>query len=143
MVLAHTNAYELITARSYAVRHTNYNASMITAGTIGICDLDKEVKVFSGSDATTEVGTYSLRGALYTVKMSDGRTLFAELHQAGAMAHVDVVIGKMKEATEMVKMMNKNVAAYQSSYLAEAGLPLALIKRLLEVSVDPTMLLDV
>ena len=116
---------------------------MITAGIIGIYNLDKEVKVFSGSDATTEVGTYSLRGALYTVKLSDGRTLFAELDQARAMVHVDMVIGKTKEATEMVEMMDKNVAAYLSNYLAEAGLPLALIKRLLEVSVDPTMLLDV
>jgi hypothetical protein len=75
--------------------------------------------------------------------MSDGRSLFAELHQAGAMGHVDVVIGKTKEAEDMVEMMNKNVAAYLSNYLAEAGLPAALIKRLLEVSVDPTMLLDV
>ena len=56
-----------------------------TAGIIGIYDIDKEVKVYSESNATREVGTYSLRGALYTVKMSDGRTLFAELHQAGAM----------------------------------------------------------
>ena len=54
------------------------------------------------------------------------------------MAHVDVVIDKTKEATEMVGTMNKNVAAYLSNYLAETGLPLALIKHLLEVSVDPT-----
>ena len=80
------------------MRHTNYNANMTTVGIIGIYDLDKEVKVFSESDAMKEVGMYSLRGALYTVKMSDGRTLFAELHQAGAMTHVDVVIGKTNKA---------------------------------------------
>ena len=138
-----TSAHELDKARSYVVQHTNYNASMITSGIIGIYDIDKEVKVFSESDATKEVGTYSLRGALYTVKMSDGRTLFAELHQAGAMAHVDVVIGKTKEAEEMMEMMNKNVAAYLSYYLAKTSLPEAIIKRLLEVSVDPTLLLEV
>lgn len=44
--------------------------------------------------------------------MSDGRSLFVELHQAGAMAHVDVVIDNTEEAISMVKMMNKNVAAY-------------------------------
>ena len=43
----------------------------------------------------------------------------------------------------MVKLMNNTVATYLSNYLAEAGLPVLLIKRLLEVSVDPTMLLDV
>ena len=138
-----TSAHELDKARSYAVQHTNYNASMTTAGIIGIYDLDKEVEFFSESDSSKKVGTYSLRGALYTVKMTDGRTLFAELHQAGAMACVDVVIGKTSEAEEMVEMMNKNVAAYLSNYLAEAKLPPALIKRLLEVSVDPTLLLDV
>ena len=52
-----TSAHELDKARSYAVRHTNCNASMITAEIIGIYDLDKEIKMFSGSDATTEVGT--------------------------------------------------------------------------------------
>ena len=138
-----TSAHELDKARSYAVRHTNSNASMITLGIIGIHDIDKEVKVFSESDATKEVGTYSLRGALYTVNMSDGRTLFAELYQAGVMGHVDVVIGKTKEAEEMVEMVNKNMVAYLSNYLAEAGLRVALTKRLLEVSVDPTMLLDI
>ena len=120
------------------MRHTNYNASMTTAGIIVIYDIDKEVKVYSESDDTKEVGTYTLRSALYTVKMSDGRTFFAKLYQAGAMAHVDVVIGKTKQAEQMMEMMNKNVAAYLSYYLTDVGLPEAIIKRLLEVSVDPT-----
>ena len=55
--------------------------------------------MFSESDTTKEVGTYALRGALYTVKkMSDGHTLFSELYQVEAMTHVDVVIGKTKES---------------------------------------------
>ena len=116
---------------------------MTTTGIIGIYDLRKELEVFSDSDSSKKVDTYSLRGALYTVKMTGGHTLIAGLHQVGAMAHVDVVIGKTNEAEEMVETMNKNVAAYLSNYLAEVGLPVALIKRLLEVSVDHTMLLDV
>ena len=104
---------------------------MTTSGIIGIYDLDKEVDVFRESYSSKKVGTYSLSGALYTVKMTDGRTLFAELHQAGAMACVDVVIGKTNEAEEMMEMMKKNVAAYLSNYLAEVGLPVLLIKRLL------------
>ena len=90
-----------------------------------------------------EVGTYSLRGALYTVKTSDGHTLFAELHQAGTMSHVDVVIGKISETSEMVETMNKNVVSYLSNYVVEAGLHVALTKRLLEVSVDHTMFLGI
>ena len=39
--------------------------------------------------------------------------------------------------------MNKNVAAYLTNYLVDSGLPLALVKRLLAVSVDPTLILDV
>jgi hypothetical protein len=138
-----TSAHELAKARSYAVQHTNYNTSMTTKGAIGIYELDKEVKVFSESDVMKEVGTYSLRGTLYTVTMSDGRTLFAELHQVGAMAHVDVVVGKTSKAAEMVGITNKNVAVYLSNYLTETGLLVAQIKHLLEVSVDHAMLLDV
>ena len=138
-----TSAHELDKARSYAVRHTNYNASMTMAGNMGIYDIDKEIKMYSESDHTKEVGTYTLRSALYTAKMSDGRTLFAELHQAGAMAHVDVVIGKIKEAEQMMEMMNKNLVAYLSYYFADTGFPEAIIMRLLEVSIDPTLLLEV
>ena len=116
---------------------------MTTTGIIGIYNLRKELEVFSDSDSSKKVDTYSLRGALYTVKMTDGHTLFAELHQAGAMACVDVVIGKTSEAEEMVEMMNKNVAAYLSNFLEEATLPVAPIKPLLKVSVDPSILLDV
>ena len=111
-----TSAHELDKARSYAVQHTNYTTNMPTAGIIGIYHLDKEVKLFSESDVMEEVDTYSLSGALYTVKMSDGRILFVELHQVGAMEHMDTVIGNTKEVAEMVEMMNKNVAAYLSSY---------------------------
>jgi hypothetical protein len=138
-----TSAHKIDKARSYAVQHTHYNVSMTTTEIIEIYNLDKEVKVSSESDVKTEVGAYFLKGALYIVKMSDGHTLFVVLHQAGAMSHVNVVIGKTKEATEMVDMMNTNVVAYLSNYLAEAGLPLVLIKCLLEVSVIVTILLDV
>ena len=40
-------------------------------------------------------------------------------------------------------MMNKNVAAYLTNYLVDSGIPLALVKRLLAVSVDPILTLDV
>ena len=63
-----TSAHELDKHRSYAVRHTNYNASMSTTGLIGICDLDKEVDVFGVGKSTPAIGSYSLRGALYTAK---------------------------------------------------------------------------
>ena len=36
-----TSAHKIDKARSYAVRHTHYNASMITAGIIGIYDLTR------------------------------------------------------------------------------------------------------
>ena len=117
---------------------------MMTTRIVGMYDLDKEVKVFSENNSTAEVSTYSLRGALYTVKLSDGRILFAEMYQARAMAHMDIVIIKTKEAVQMVEMMNKNTAAYLSNYLVKAGLSLALVRRLLEIPVvDPTMVLDI
>ena len=52
---------ELDKARSYAVRHTNYNASLSTTGLVGIYDLDKEVEVYSVTDPTEIVSTYTLR----------------------------------------------------------------------------------
>ena len=56
--------------RSCAVQHTNYNTDMATTGIIGIYDLDKEVNLFSERMTTTKMGTYFLRGTLYTATMS-------------------------------------------------------------------------
>ena len=43
----------------------------------------------------------------------------------------------------MVEMTKKNVSAYLSNYLPEGCLPPTLVKRLLEISFDSTMVLDI
>ena len=53
------------------------------------------------------VGTYTVRAALYSIKMNDKRSLFPEIHLTSSMMRVDVVIGKTQEATAMILIMNK------------------------------------
>jgi hypothetical protein len=72
-----TSAHHLNKARSCVVQHTNYNTSMTNTTIVDIHIIEKEVKVFLENYSTAEVGSYSLRGALYMVKMSDGRSLLS------------------------------------------------------------------
>ena len=80
---------------------------------------------------------------MYLMKMLDGRPLFAEIHQSAPLMNVDVVIGKTKEATDRVEMMNKNIAAYVKFNFPIEGVGEELIERLLKISVDPELIKEI
>ena len=69
--------------------------------------------------------TQSAQVALLCRSLAQAESLQCHINQF----NVDVVIGNTRDATEIVEMMNKNVAAYLINYLVDSGLPLALVKR--------------
>jgi hypothetical protein len=129
--------------RSYCIGHIDYQASMTYKGLDGAFDVDRTVNVYSVTDISKVVGTINLRIVLYSMKMLDGRPLFAEIHQSAPLMNVDVVIGKTKEATDRVEMMNKNIAAYVHFNFPIEGVGEDLIERLLKISVDPELIKDI
>ena len=71
-------------------------------------------------------------------KLSDGHQLFWEVHQAGAMSPVDVVVPNCEEAERMVIMMNKNISAFVMHYLRDyGGVIEEVAKRLVRATTDP------
>ena len=77
------------------------------------------------------------------MKMLDGRPVFAEIHQSASLMNVDVVIGKNKETTDRVEMMNKNIAAYVKFHLPIKGVGEELNENLLKISVDPELIKEI
>ena len=83
----------------------------------------------------------SLRHVLYHyVKMSDGCTLFGEIHQENEMSSVDVVVPNVEIASIQVGMMKKNLAAYLKFTLPGEGLDEAFVTRLINKAVDPSLI---
>ena len=66
-------------------------------------DLDTDVPHYSVSNIDKIAGFLSMCQVLYThVKMSNGRSLFGEIHQQGDMANLEAAIRNTPEAENMV-----------------------------------------
>jgi hypothetical protein len=73
------------------------------------------------------------------LKMSDGHSLLAEVHQAGPQLETTVILPHTPEAKQLVATMNKNTAAFLWHMLLEQGLPDNFIQLLLKKACDPTL----
>ena len=70
-----------------------------------------------------------------SLKISDGNSLFAEVHQLPApLSPVHVVVPHTPEAEQMILMMNKNFPAYISFVLEDQGFSKDFISELIERS---------
>jgi hypothetical protein len=72
--------------------------------------------------------------------MSDGHTLFEEVHQAEPMAPVDIVVPNAEEAERLMLMIHKNSAALFTYYLQSfTELGETLIADVVRASMDPIL----
>ena len=96
----------------FSQRHVNFHCSMICLDIKGIIHLDATATVYSVTTGAP-VGNMSLRKALLKyMKMADGTSLIAEIHQRGPMGKVEVVVPNTSEAETMVAMMDRHFPAY-------------------------------
>ena len=136
-----TKAWEIANAKSYSKKHVNLQATMTAVGFSGLWDIDIEVPVYSVTEPTKELGRLTARQVLYSqLKLPDGHSLFADIHQEQAMADVEAVVPRTPDAETMTLMMEKNIAAYLRFYLKDANMPEDFVTRLLDVSCDPSIL---
>ena len=130
---------------SFSRKHTNYQNITRMDGIRGILDLDKEVPYYSVSEPDEVEGTITLRKILYSeIKLSDGYNLFEELHQAHAMAPVDVVVPNIEEAERMMLMMQKNSAAFIKFFIGfRSTIPMDTVDAVLAKTMDPVLVADI
>jgi hypothetical protein len=135
-----SRAYMVSNVKSFTRKHVNYHSSMIFDNIPGIWDLDVKVAIHNVSDSAEIMGLLSLRQVLYKqIKLSDGHSMFGELHQQQALSDVEAVIPNIKEAEETLLMMKKNVVAYLQNYLVDGGMDEGFVKTLLTESCDPSL----
>ena len=127
---------------SYAMKHICYGASMVSKGIMGIFDVNKRMDIIfiTGLQEKAEV---TLRAVLYRLKLQDNSSLVGEVHQATAMSPVDVAVANTEEASKMIEMMKKNVAAFLFHVSLEWDMDDEFIKRLLSKAVNPKLVADI
>ena len=135
-----TRSWQIGNVKSYTKRHVNYHSSMTSVGFPGVWDLDKDIPFYNVAHPEQIEGYLSLRVVFYTqLKLEDGHSLIAEIHQEHAMADVEAVIPDTPAAETMALMMEKNIVAYLTYYLEEVGMDTAFVKELLKESCDPSL----
>jgi hypothetical protein len=120
--------------------HVNFQASMTSNVLSGVDSLNKSFEYRSASDLDKVEGEVTLRHLLYKyVFMSDGHSLFVELHHRSSISDVEVIIPNTREAKDMMEEMNKNSAAWLFYYLQEHNIPTDFLTTVLKGSVDPLL----
>jgi hypothetical protein len=124
----------------FSQRHVNFHCSMTCEDIKGITNLDATAQIFSIT-SNESVGQLSLRQVLLKyMKMSDGHSLIAEIHQRGPMGLVEVIIPNTAEAESMILMMNRHFPAFCYHYLTtHAGMGDVFVKALLKDACCPTL----
>ena len=127
----------------YASKHILYQESMEAEGLDGLLNIDEPVPFYENDESTLPRGTMTMRSVLYQyVRMADGCALFGEVHQANALAPVDVVIGRCAEAKDILEQLNDNVAAYLTFTLRHQEVSDRFITDLLKTSCNPQLILE-
>jgi hypothetical protein len=127
----------------FAQRHVNFHCSMTCEDLRGIVYLDAIAPVYC--EITNKLqGTLSLRQVLLKyLKMSDGTSLVAEIHQRGSMGIVEIVVPNTAEAEAMVMMMNRQFPAFCHNYFIKNGMTEAFVKTLLKEACCPTLVASI
>ena len=66
------------------------------------------------------------------MKLAEGYSLIAEVHQEWELDSVDIVVPDNSEAEAMVPMMNKQLSVYLSKYLVDAGMGKVFVKAIIQ-----------
>jgi hypothetical protein len=119
--------------------HTNYQVSMVLKAVSSIVDINNSAE-FLHPVLRQPIGSMSLQQVMLKyLKMSDGHSLLAEVHQAGPQLETTVIVPHTPEAKRLVATMNKNVSAFLWHMLLKQGLPDNFIQPLLKKACDPTL----
>ena len=114
---------------------------MVYEAIYGIEGLDLEVEFYKKSDRTQVAGAMTLRYVMYNyMKMESGHSLFAEIHQEGDLAMVQVVVGNMPEAERTILMINKQPAVFFTHFLKDAGLDPRFLDDLVKTAISKVYL---
>ena len=126
-------------AAKFAVKTTNYNASMTSIDVYGFLDLNDtiEVKKPDGSIIKSLTGREVLTSLF---KFEDNSPLIAEVHQQVPLGSASLVYPNIPEGEKLITGLAKQVAAFSSGHLADQKVDQQFIKEFLKIFVDPQLI---
>ena len=124
----------------YVRRHVNYHSGMIYCGLVGVVGLDRQQLLYIVNNSLIKFCSMSLLHVLYHhMKLAEGYSLIAKIHQESELDRVDIVVPEIPEADDMFAMMNKPLSVYLSNYLVDAGMGKLFVKALIQGSICPSL----
>jgi hypothetical protein len=126
-------------AAKFAVKTTNYNASMTSLDVFGFLDLNDTVtlKKPDGTIIKELTGRECLTSLF---KFKDKSPLIAEAHQQVPLGSVSLVYPNIPEGEKLITGLAKQVAAFATGHLTDQGIDETFLKDFLKIYVDPQLI---
>ena len=126
-------------AAQFAIKTTNYNASMTSIDVYGFLDLNDSIQV-KKPDGTI-IKTMTGREVLTSLfKFADNSPLIAEVHQQVPLGSVSLVYPNIPEGEKLITGLAKQVAAFTVGHLADQQVDQHFIQEFLKIFVDPQLI---
>jgi hypothetical protein len=126
-------------AAKFAIKTTNYNASMTSIDVLGFLDLNESIEV-KKPDGTV-IKELTGRECLTTFfKFQDASSLIAEVHQQVPLGSVSLVYPNIPEGEKLITGLAKQVAAFTSGHFADQKVDETFTQSFLKTFVDPQLI---
>ena len=126
-------------AAKFAVKTTNYNASMTSIDVYGFLDLNDSIQVRKpdGSIIKSMTGREVLTSVY---KFQDNSSLIAEAHQQVPLGSASLVYPNTPEGEKLITGLSKQIAAFTLGHLSDLKVDPQFIQDFLKTFVDPQLI---
>ena len=126
-------------AAKFAVKTTNYNASMTSIDVYGFLDLNDTIDA-KRPDGTI-IRTFTGRECLTALfKFQDSSSLIAEVHQQVPLGTASLVYPNIPEGEKLISGLAKQVAAFTLGHLGDQAVNESFVLEFLRIFVDPQLI---
>ena len=126
-------------AAKFAVKTTNYNASMTSIDVFGFLDLNDSIQARKPDG--TIIRSFTGRECLTSLyKFKDSSPLIAEAHQQVPLGSVSLVYPNTPEGEKLITGLAKQMAAFTKGHLTDQQVDPAFIQDFLKKFVDPQLI---
>ncbi len=126
-------------AAKFAVKTTNYNASMTSTNVHGFLDLNDIIHVCKPNGSVVKLLTG--RECLTSLfKFKDSSSLIAEVHQQVPLGPVSLVYPNTPEGEKLMTSLAKQLAAFAIGYLGDQKIDQTFINNFLKTYINPQLI---
>jgi hypothetical protein len=126
-------------AAKFAVKSTNYNASMTSIDVHGFLDLNDII--FARKPNGTAIRTFTGRECLVNFfKFQDSSSLIAEVHQHVPLGPASLIYPNTPEGEKLITSLAKQPAAFAIGHLGDQQIDQTFINDFLKTFIDPQLI---